>query len=186
MPNAIRTQPIWLPQNDPDKTNIAPADFTGQGGQPGDLGQKFCFNDRVYQRVLLDSGATSATPTGIPAANQLLFWKNRVTYEVTNNRDQAFGGSGTNQYANQVAGILRLAATPGNYIDILKKGNNIGILDGGNTFAVGEMVFAKLAATASADRVGVGTNVSYERIGIARGPSTGGVVQVDVDIDIEN
>jgi hypothetical protein len=183
MPNANRHQTIWLPTGNPDTTNIIAADFTALGGQPGSLGQKFDYNDRVYQRVRLDSGADSSTPVGVTAANQLAYWKDKDNYIVTNNRDQALGGSGTAAYANQVAGIIRLAATAGRYIDILKKGDNISVLDGGNTFAAGEAVFAEAAAAAAADRVAVGAAVTYKQIGWARGAASGGVVSVDVDID---
>ena len=187
MPNTVRTQPIWLPTGNPDTTNISSTDFTAMGGQPGSLGQKFDFNDRVYQRVQLDSGCVAANPTGIPAVNQQLYWKDKDTYLVTNDRRQAIGGSlGTNAYANFVAGVLRLAGTAGNYIDILKKADSVPLLDGGNTFAAGEMVVNELDSVCAADRVAVGTAVTYQRIGIARGAASGGLVSVDVDIDIEH
>jgi hypothetical protein len=187
MPNTVRTQPIWLPTGNPDTTNISSADFNSLGGQPGSLGQKFDYNDRVYQRVQLDSGAVAANPTGIPAVNQLLFWKDKDQYIVTNDRRTALGGSlGTSAYANFVAGVLRNAATAGNYIDIAKKADSIPLLDGGNTFAAGEMVFAEADSVAAADRVAVGTAVTFQRVGIARGAASGGLVSVDVDIDIEH
>jgi hypothetical protein len=183
MPNANRHQTIWLPTGDPDTTNITHADFNALGGQPGSLGQKFDYNDRVYQRVRLDSGADASTPVGVVAANQLAYWKDKDNYIVTNNRDQAQGGSGTASYANQVAGIFRIAATAGRYVDLLKKGDNIPVADGGNNFLVGQIVFAEAAAAAAADRVAVGTEAGYQRIGFARGAESGGNVNVDVDID---
>ena len=184
MPNAVRHQTIWLPTGSPDSTNITSDDFNALGGQPGSLGQAFDYEDRVYQRVRHDSGATSATAVGVVAANMVAYWKDKNLYIVTNDRAQAIGGSATNSYANFVAGIYRNAATAGRYIDILKKGDNIPCADGGNTFAVGEMVFAELAAAAAVDRVAVGADVVYQRIGIARGAASGGNVNVDVDIDI--
>ena len=186
MPNSVRTQPIWLPTGNPDTTNISSADFNALGGQPGSLGQKFDYNDRVYQRVQLDSGATVSNPTGIPAVNQLLYWKDKDTYLVTNDRRQSVGGAATAAYANFVAGVLRLAATAGNYIDILKKADSVPLLDGGNTFAVGEMVFAEADSVCAADRIGVGSACTYQRVGIARGAASGGLVSVDVDIDVEH
>ena len=186
MPNSVRQQTIWLPTGSPDTTNITSADFNGLGGQPGQLGVAFDYEDRTYQRVQLDSGVVSANPSGVVAANQVAFWKSKDNYIVTNDRRQAIGGAATNSYANFVAGIFRLAATAGNYIDILKKGDNIPCADGGNSFAVGEMVFAELDSVAAVNRVAVGTAVAYQRIGIARGAASGGNVNVDVDIDIEH
>lgn len=184
MPNAARHQTIWLPTGDPDTTDISSADFNAAGGQPGSLGQKFDHNDRVYQRVQLDSGADSTTPVGAVAANQVAYWKDKDSYLVTNNRDQAIGGSGTSAYANAVAGIFRNASTAGYFIDILKKGENIPVADGGNTFAAGESVIAEAAAAAAADSIAVGTAVTFQRIGFARGAASGGNVNVDVDIDV--
>mgnify|MGYP001559722055 CR=1 FL=1 len=191
MPNSVRTQPIWLPTGNPDTTNITSDDFTGMGGQPGSLGQKFDFNDRMYQRVRLDSGAVAANPPGIPATNDLLYWKDKDNYLVTNDRRQTMAplASGTivsgGGYRNFVAGILRNAATAGRYIDILQKGDAIPVPDGGNTFAVGETVIAEDDTVAAADRVAVGTAPTFQRLGIARGAASGGTVNVDIDIDYE-
>ena len=192
MPNSNRTQPIWLPQGTPDTTHIAPADWgdsatnINMGGQPGDLGQKFDYNDRQYQRVKLDSGADSTTPVGVVAANQVAYWKDKDNYIVTNNRDQAIGGSGTAAYLNQIAGIFRLAATAGYYIDVLQKGDNIPVADGGNNFLAGQIVVGEGAAAAAATGTAVGTAAPYEIIGVARGAESGGNVNVDVDIQFEH
>lgn len=176
----------WLPTGNPDTTNISSADFNSMGGQPGGLGIKFEASppDRTYQRVQLDSGATSATPTGAVAANQLAYWKDKSVYLVTNDSRQAMGGAvASGGYVNYVAGIFRLAATAGNYIDILKRGRSIPVADGGNTYAAGEQVIAKAAATtAAADRNAVGTAPVSQVIGVARGVAAGGNVNVDVDI----
>lgn len=182
MPNSNRQQTIWLPTGNPDTTNISGTDFNALGGQPGQLGNEFNYAERVYQRVQLDSGATVSTPTGIPAVNQLLFWKSRSAFIVTNNRSASEVGSSTGAYQNVVAGVLRNAATPGNYIDVLKKGSNISLLDGANTFAAGEGVFAEADSVAAVDRVGVGTAVAFQQVGRARGPSAAGLVSVDVDL----
>ena len=198
MPNTSRTQPIWLPQGpDPDDTNISQADWGGtstevnMGGQPGSLGQKHDYNDRMYQRVQLDSGVDAANPVGAPAANDVLYWKDKDNYLVTNDRRQTMAplASGTivsgGGYRNFVAGILRNAATAGYYIDILQKGDAINLPDGGNSFAVGETVIAEDDSAAAVDRIAVGTAPTFQRIGIARGAASGGVVSVDVDIDFE-
>ncbi len=180
MTNIIRQQPIWLPTGNPDTTNIASADFNAQGGQPASLMQEFDYNDRVYQRVQLDSGATSATPVGVVAANQLAYWKDKSAGLVTNDRRFGIGGAATAGWANFVAGVFRSAVTAGYYTDIIKDGKAINILDGGNTFAVGEAVFAENDSAAAADRVAVGTAPGYQQSGVARGAASGGIVSVDV------
>lgn len=175
---------IWLPTGNPDTTNISPTDFNSMGGQPGGLGLKHeTINPaRTYQRVQLDSGVTAATPTGVSAANQLAFWKDRSVYLVTNDRRFAEYGSATQAYQNCVAGVIRLAATAGNYIDILKRGRAIPLLDGGNSFAAGEMITAENDSAAAADRVAVGSAPGFQVLGYARGAASGGTVNVDLDI----
>src|SRR5262245_1309449 len=92
---------VWLPTGNPDTTNISAADFgtsltaVGMGGQPGSLGITFEGGspDRTYQRVQLDSGANASSPSGVVAANQLLYWKDKARYIVTNDSAQALGGA---------------------------------------------------------------------------------------------
>lgn len=184
MPNAIRQQTIWLPTGNPDTTNISSTDFNALGGQPGSLGQEFEYRDRVYQRVQLDSGATVSAPSGVVAAGDALYWKDKSVYLVTNDSRFAMNGaSAAAAFRNYVAGVCRFAATAGNYIDIIKKGRAIDCADGGNTFAAGELVFAENDTSASAfDRAAVGTYPGVLVLGVARGAAAGGVVSVDVDI----
>ena len=190
MPNSNTQQTIWLPQGTPDETNISIADWDSVAGQRGQLGVTHDYNARLYQRVKLDSGATSATPTGAVAANQLAFWRYQgdstvQPYTVTNDRRFAMNlGTATNAYANFVAGIFRLAVTAGQYCDILVKGSNIAVADGGNTFAAGETVFAELDSAAAANRTAVGTMPSYLTLGRAREAASGGNVNCDIDIPI--
>lgn len=178
---------IWLPTGNPDTTNISPTDFNSMGGQPGSLGIVFEAGNplRSYQRVQLDSGATSATPTGAVAANQLLYWKDKSTYLVTNDSRFAMGGASASAFRNYGAGVARVAGTAGNYIDICIKGQNIACKDGGNTFAAGEQVFAENDTSAAAfDRIGIGTAVTAVPLGIARGAAANGNVNVDIDFPI--
>lgn len=176
----------WLPTGNPDTTNISPTDFNSMGGQPGSLGLTFEAGNpaRTYQRVVLDSGATSATPSGAVAANDLLYWKDKSNYIVTNDSRFAMGGaSGTTVYRSYSAGVLRLAATPGYIVDLCQRGLSIPGADGGNTFAAGEQVFAEATATDNAfDRIGIGTACPGQCLGVARGVAAGGFVNIDLDI----
>lgn len=182
MPNARTRETMYVVTGNPDTLNESWADFTSLGGHQGELGAVLPYNDREYQLVRLDSGADATTPVGVVAANQLAFWKDRATYLVTNNRDQAFGGSATASYANQVAGVFRCAATAGHVCLILQKGDNIPLLDGGNTFAVGEAIIAEAAAVAAVDRLAVAAAATYQLLGRARGASAAGIVRVDLNI----
>jgi hypothetical protein len=147
---------------------------------PGELGQTFDYNDRTYQIVKVDSGAAATVAL---AANQLLYWKDRANYLVTNDFRVAEGGSlGTNAPANSPAGILRNAATAGYYIAMLVRGRNIACADDGSC-AVGETAHADL--TASQARVtgeAVGTASTYKSVGRVRTASSSNVAYVDVDI----
>jgi hypothetical protein len=183
MPNTSRHQTIWLPTGNPDTTNITSADFNALGGQPGSLGQEFEYVDRRYQRVQLDSGATAAgSAAGAPAANQLAYWKDKNAYLVTNDRRFALGFSGGNDgYRNQVAGILRYAATPGNYIDVLKAGDAINVASDG-AGADGDVAVAAAGASARVTAVTAGTAPTCIPVGVIRGAAVANVISVDVDI----
>lgn len=177
---------IWLPTGNPDTTNISPTDFYSMGGQPGDLGLAFEAGNpaRSYQRVQLDSGATSATPAGAVAVGDLLYWKDKSVYLVTNDSRFAMNGaSAVGAYRNYGAGVARIAATAGNIIDICQRGQSIPCADGGNSFTAGETVFAEATTTDSAfDRTAVGTYPGVMVLGIARGAAANGLVNVDLDI----
>jgi hypothetical protein len=98
-----RIQNPYMPQGTPDKTN-SPTPFYA----PGEIG--CAFNDQnsggSYLRVLLDSGATSATAVGAVAAYQVAYWKDQKNAIVTNDKNQCdVGHSGA---INRVAGIFQL------------------------------------------------------------------------------
>jgi hypothetical protein len=177
---------IFLPTGNPDTTKISLTDFQSQGGHEGSLGQQFEAGNalRSYQRVYVDSGATAATPAGAVAANQAAYWKDRSTYTVTN--DSRFAGGGAlagGGYINAVAGVFRNGTSAGYIVDVLKRGYEIPLKDGGNSFAAGQPVIAEADATAAAfDRVNVGTAAPSQQVGVARGAAANGVVSVDVNI----
>lgn len=177
---------IWLPTGNPDTTNISTTDFNSLGGQPGQLGLEHEAGNpaRSYQRVQLDSGATAATPAGVVAVGDLLYWKDKSVYLVTNDSRFAMNGAAAaSAFRNYGAGIARIAATAGYYIDICLRGQSIPCADGGNTFAAGEQVFAANSTTNSAlDRVAIGTAATGAVLGTARGAAANGLVNVDLDI----
>ena len=176
MVNERNVQTVYTESGNPDTLNVSTL------YRPGELGAVHEKNDRTYQRVRLDTGSTAAPASGVVAANELAYWKDKSTYLVTNDREQAQGGSGTGSYQNRTAGVFRNAVTAGNYCDVLQRGRAINLADGGNTFAVGEIVIAEADSVGAANRLSVGTAATHMALGFARGAASGGVVSVDVDI----
>ncbi len=178
MSRTLSNQQVFLPTGNPDTTN------TVDLYAPGELGACFDYPAKggpTYQRVQLDSGATASTPTGAVAANQVLYWKSRVNKIVTNDSRLAIGGTTTNAWRNQVAGIARVAGTAGYYIDILKTGNSISVLSDGNG-GVGQTAIANSVTTiAGVIPLAVGAAATYQPIGTYRSDS-GTTAVIDVDI----
>lgn len=176
MPNINRDQTVYVPTGDPDTWHSDTLQ------RPGELGKAYDWNDRTYQRVKLDSGATAANTVGVVAANQLAFWKDKSAYLVTNDKRFALLNAVANSFANNVAGVFRHAVTAGEYCDILIRGRNIAAaavagVDGG------EQVIADVTAdTASVDSVAVGTAVTYQKLGVVRTNVSNSVAYVDFDI----
>jgi len=147
----------FMPQGTPNLTNapsIPPYNPITSGVAPfyapGEIGCRFVDGNtgNEYIRAIADSGATSATPVGAIAANQLAFWVNRATHVVTN--DKRFCSVGPTGAVNEVAGIFQVAATPGYVVDLLVSGGAANVSsDGSGT--PGCVVFAD--ATANTARV---------------------------------
>jgi hypothetical protein len=154
--------------------------------RPGELGKAYDWNDRAYQRVKVDSGATAANTVGAVAANQLAFWKDKSQYIVTNDKRFALQDGVANSFANNVAGIFRAAVTSGYYCDILIRGRNIALeVATADEAAVtgGVSLIADVTAdTASVDGIAVGTATTYQKLGICRTASTSNVAYGDIDI----
>jgi len=128
----------YMPQGTPNLTNSPsyPPHISATSGltnfyAPGEIGCRFSDENRgrEYHRVIVDSGATSATPVGAVAANQLAFWKQRPLL-VTN--DKRFAESGPTAAVNQVAGIFQVAATPGYVVDLCTGGINVSVASDGS------------------------------------------------------
>jgi hypothetical protein len=134
--------------------------------------------------VKLDSGATASSLSGVVAANQLAYWKDKSQYLVTNDSAQALGGAGiaNNAFRNFIAGIFRSAVTAGNYCDVLQAGQNISVKTTGSP-AVGDNLVGDTSATAAqAATVAAGTQITVMSIGKVRGINVANVTPCDVDI----
>ena len=132
--------------------------------------------------VQLDSGATSATATGVVAAGQIAFWKDKSTYLVTNNAPQAnavnapaggWGNAGnqTLDARNFVAGVFQSAVTAGNFCIILqrtdqKAGFNVKI---SGTPNAGDLLVPNTGTNADCTSVAAGTAPTCLVVGTAIG-----------------
>jgi hypothetical protein len=177
MPNVNRDQTLYVPTANPDTWS------TETLQRPGELGKAYDWNDRTYQRVKLDSGATAANTVGVVAANQLAFWKDRANYIVTNDVQQARFGGVANSECNNVAGIFRSAVTAGYYCDILIRGRNIAVVEAGSGVGGGTLeATAGGATTAGTTAVAAGTTNTYQKLGIIITATVATVCYADIDI----
>lgn len=177
MPSNDRRQTIYMDTGDPDTVDVTTL------YKPGELGMSISRNNREYQLVQCDTGATSATGIGVVAATQLAFWKDKSTYLVTNDRTQALGGQGAaNEHRNFVAGIFRAAITAGNFCFVLKRGQDINVLSAAGTYVAGETAVANTGSNADITRLAAGTAPTTQMVGIIKGVVAGGVAPVDVHI----
>jgi hypothetical protein len=189
--NALSIISPYLQNGNPDTLNyVLPAQLAGGGYPPGDgpyapgdLGEPFGWNDKQYSVVVCDSGATSATPTGIVAANQLAFWKDKSNKIVTNDRRFAVV-YGANASSNFVAGIFRAAIGAGNMCCVLTDGFNIPVKSGANAIVAGGEVNADPTESNGPQIIGnaLGTGSGYMLLGFARAVNSGGNTNCDLSI----
>ena len=179
----------WMPNGTPDKTN-SPVNYgsTTTGGAPyeapGEIGCAFNEQNtnRGWLRVILDSGATSATPTGAVAAGQLAFWKSRSGSIVTN--DKRFADVGATGAVNRVAGIFALAVTPGYLCDVQIQGLAASVASDGTGVAGNYAVADTTASTARVTVAATGTAPPSQPIGVLTAAPSGGLVAVDVSLGV--
>lgn len=180
MPNANRVQSLYVSAGNPDSENITTA-YLAATFRSGEIGMSMDVNDRTYTRVVLDSGATAATATGVVAANQLAFWKDRSQYLVTNDSKQS--DLGATNFRNSVAGIFRTAVTAGNSCFILIRGRKISVK--GTAGAVGDQIIANSGTNADTTNISAGSAFTYQILGVCAVASTDSA-NVTVDVDIPN
>ena len=190
MPNVNRGLSAFMQGGNPDTVNVSlssppvPGSFTPYA--PGDLGTTFEYQDKAYTPVIVDSGATAATPTGTVLANQLLYWKDKANRIVTNDHRVALGGQTTNAWRNFVAGVARVAVgapgTGGNLIFMLVRGYNIPVLSNA-TGGIGQVASAD-STDGQVIGTAVGTMPGYLALGVERSAVSSGSVNVDLDVPI--
>src|SRR3990167_3894705 len=169
--------------------------YLGAGGTPetlnestpyksGELGARFTIAGKRYQIVDLDSGATASVGSGAPAANDLLFWKDKANYIVTHDIAQAFPAESTSQFAkrNAVAGVLCIAATAGNRIAMQARGRRNVASDGGGDFVVGDKAIAANTTTSVVDRMAAGTAPTNTVVGTVAVAESASVTALDLEL----
>lgn len=167
---------------------------------PGEIGAAYNDqNGRAYARVKLDSGATSATPTGAVVVGQLAYWKDRDAALVTNDSrmcDLAFVTPGSAGFINRVAGVFSVAAStapgvtgsdgnPVQYVtDIIIQGKNVPVATTGTPVLGSQATADTTTTTARALTTGaVATAPPSQVIGVVKSVTvTSGNVPIDVSI----
>ncbi len=161
--------------------------------RPGEIGQRvYGTTGKKYQLVIMDSGATAATPAGAPARGQLLFYRakgaaqgNIVPYTVTNDIRVALGAQDATKDTkrNNVAGVCMVAATPGYMTSMQTEGNMSAVYsDGGGDWVIGDFVIAGDNTSAQADRVAAGTAPGWTVVGLAAGVEASNLLSVDLSL----
>ncbi len=155
---------------------------------PGEIGQAiYAANDRAYQKVNLDSGATSATSRGVVADGHLAYWKDKVNYLVTNDIAQAIGAEDATQdnKRNNVAGVFVEAVDAGNICLIQQRGNHPNVFsDGGGDFIVGEECIPGDTTNADIDRLAGGTAATHTVVGLVSAVESASRTAVDLQLPV--
>lgn len=178
---------LSVPNGNPN-TWHANTDIPGGGGyQPGEVGAVLPWYGQQYQRVKMDSGATSATATGVPAAGQLAFWKDRSSYLVTN--DVRFADSGSvpaGQYPRDgrgaVAGVIEMAVLAGEQFFVHQKGaSNVKTT---SSPAPGDTFIANSGTAADATTTAAGSAPAGLALGVVTSSTkTGGLIPGVLNIE---
>lgn len=148
----------------------------------GDIGNGYDANDRAYQKVYLDSGATSASPAGVVAATQLAYWKDRRNYIVTNDSRFALFADTALSFRNNVAGVFRAAVPAGSFCWVLQRGRAVNVKEAGS--ATPGMQLVASTSTTAADALGVAINTAAPctPLGVVRTATAGGFCVADFDM----
>ena len=148
---------------------------------PGELGAIYQRGDNQWQQVQLDSGATASANVA-PKVGQLMYWKNKLQKIVTNDTKQAVNPAIANSFGNNVAGVLRNAATPGNYVWIMQRGLGIPIVSLGSALTNQQVVSADTSNAGGVVGTNVGSAVNYQILGTATAATASSLTTVDLNI----
>lgn len=187
MPNANRIMSPYIQSGNPDtdyqtgtynpSTPGANIPYAG-----GDIGNAIDLNDKAYQKVYLDSGATSGTPAGAVAATQLAYWKDRQNYIVTNDSRFALLTNTALSFRNNVAGLFRAAVPAGSFCWVLQRGRAVSVKEVGS--ATAGMILVASTSTTAADALGTAINTAppCNPLGVVRTATSGTTCVADFDM----
>jgi len=143
------------------ETVVEASTTSGVGIHVGELGGRVELTQtgvgtKEYQKVQLDSGAVAAAASGAPATNELLYWKDKSKYLVTNDSRFAVGGQTTHGWRNEVAGVLvqpqaSLTAAIGlaPYLWVQQKGNCAAVKIASGSPNPGDQLISDTSTTAA-------------------------------------
>lgn len=155
--------------------------------EPGELGAVFPALGDQFQLVKMDSGATSATSTGIPAVGQIAFWKDRNNYLVTNDSKQADAaslpaGALTKSPINSVAGVIEMAVVGGEFFFVHQKGTSNVKTSSSPT--PGDVLVANTGTSADCGSVTAGTAPTSQPVAIVvSATKTGGLIPAELCVE---
>lgn len=184
----------FMPNGTSAKTN-SPTPFYA----PGEIGCAFYdpMTGFTNVRVRLDSGATASTPTGVVAAGQLAFWKDRANNLVTNDQRFCDAAATTSGFVNRVAGVFQTAVStapgtndstgqPVTYVcDLVILGQNVNVWTKANSATIGtQAVCDTTAATAQVAALATATTAPTSQVvGVFRSSTiTNNLAPVDVEL----
>lgn len=169
---------------------------SGVGIHVGELGGRVELTQtgsgtKEYQKVQLDSGAVAAAASGTPTLGELVYWKNKAAYIVTNDSRFAVGGQTSNGWRNEVAGVI---VTPtatlatrvglGDYIWIQQKGNHAAVKIASGSPNPGDQLQSDTSTTAAQGLIAA-ANTQTTVLALGKFTTVGTTVTVaPVDLDI--
>ena len=142
-------------------------------------------DEKAYQLVQLDSGATASANSGVVAAGDLAFWKDKSQYLVTNDIAQAIGAeqASQNNKRNSVAGVFTAAVTAGYFCVVQQRGRNSAVnSDGGADFTIGDNAIAANTTASDVDRMAAGTAPTHTVVGAVAAAESGGFTALDLQL----
>ena len=179
MPNNIRHQIAYLGKDgtfaDYNETTLYYA---------GALGQRVTDNNKDYQLVRLDSGATASAATGVVDAGDLGFWKDKSAYLTTNDIAQALGAvdAQNDNKRNFVAGVFLSAITAGNHCWIQQGGRASVLAAVGGTYDVGNVAIAADSTLSDVTTVAPPTAPTHVVVGLVAGARSSGKANLDLTL----
>jgi hypothetical protein len=140
----------FVTSGDPDSVNDTPVTSTTVGAAydlSGQLGAILRSNDGTKEWIYAKFSSTSTGKT--PAAGHICFWVANSTANLATPGDWVVDNqtsANTGVKASQAAGILRVAATRGNYVWLLRKAPSCIVLSTATGHITGNAVVATTAS----------------------------------------